>query len=109
MRGAWAGELGQTQFLPSSHVKFAVDVDGNGRHGLIKSAPNALASTANHLKGHGWQRGQPWTAGAANFDVLLTWNESQVYFRDCRLFRDQACGGAIGPRVQLASHLASLT
>ena len=55
--GAWAGEIGQTQFLPSSYVKFAVDFDGNGRRDLIRSVPDALASTANYLRGYGWQRG----------------------------------------------------
>src|SRR5215469_6134925 len=85
MRGAWAGELGQTQFLPSSYLKFAVAFDGGPRD-LIRSAPNALASTANYLKSYGWQRGQPWTPGSANFDVLLKWNESQVYSKTIALF-----------------------
>ena len=58
MRGAWAGEIGQTQFLPSSYLKYAVDYDGNGRRDLIRSVPDVLASTANYLKGYGWQRGQ---------------------------------------------------
>ena len=44
--GVWPGELGQTQFLPSSYLKFAVDYDGNARRDLIRSAPNVLASTA---------------------------------------------------------------
>jgi lytic murein transglycosylase len=47
MRGAWAGEIGQTQFLPSKYVQFAVDFDGNGRRDLIRSVPDVLASTAN--------------------------------------------------------------
>jgi lytic murein transglycosylase len=79
MRGAWAGEIGQTQFLPSSYLKFAVDFDGNGKRDLIHSAPDVLASTANYLKGYGWKAGQPWTPGSPNFDVLLQWNKSQVY------------------------------
>ena len=49
LRGAWAGEIGQTQFMPSSYVKFAVDFDGNGRRDLLRSAPDVLASTANFL------------------------------------------------------------
>ena len=48
MRGAWAGEIGQTQFMPSSYIKFAVDFDGNGRRDLLRSAPDVLASTANY-------------------------------------------------------------
>jgi lytic murein transglycosylase len=79
MRGAWAGEIGQTQFLPSSYLKFAVDFDGNGRRDLVHSAPDVLASTANYLKGYGWQRGQPWGPGTSNFDVLREWNKSEVY------------------------------
>lgn len=79
MRGAWAGEIGQTQFLPSSYLKFAVDFDGNGRRDLIRSAPDVLASTANYLQGYGWQRAQPWGPGTANFEVLREWNKSEVY------------------------------
>jgi lytic murein transglycosylase len=79
MRGAWAGEIGQTQFLPSSYLKFAVDFDGNGKRDLIHSAPDVLASTANYLQGYGWQRGEPWDPGSANFEVLRAWNKSEVY------------------------------
>jgi lytic murein transglycosylase len=86
MRGAWAGELGQTQFLPSSYLKFAVDFDGNGRRDLIRSVPDVLASTANYLKSYGWQRGQPWTEGSANFAVLKEWNKAAVYQRTIALF-----------------------
>jgi lytic murein transglycosylase len=86
MRGAWAGELGQTQFLPSSYLKFAVDFDGNGRRDLIRSVPDVLASTANYLKGYGWQRGQPWTEGTENFAVLKEWNKAAVYQKTIALF-----------------------
>ncbi|MBV9428229.1 MAG: lytic murein transglycosylase [Bradyrhizobiaceae bacterium] len=79
MRGAWAGEIGQTQFLPSSYLKLAVDFDGNGKRDLIHSAPDVLASTANYLQGYGWKRDQPWDPGTANFDVLREWNKSEVY------------------------------
>ena len=86
MRGAWAGELGQTQFLPTGYVKFAVDFDGNGRRDLIHSVPDVLASTANYLKGYGWQRGQPWTEGTHNFAVLKEWNKALVYQKTIALF-----------------------
>ena len=81
MRGGWAGEIGQTQFLPSPYIQFAVDYDGDGRRDLIRSIPDALASTANFLKGHGWQRGQPWGQGTHNYNVLRDWNRAQVYQR----------------------------
>lgn len=86
MRGAWAGELGQTQFLPSSYVRFAVDYDGNGRRDLIRSVPDVLASTANYLRGYGWQPGGGWQEGSRNFAVLAEWNKSQNYQRTIALF-----------------------
>jgi len=86
MRGAWAGEIGQTQFLPSSYLKYAVDFDGNGKRDLVHSAPDVLASTANYLKGYGWKAGQPWTPGSANFDVLKEWNKSEVYSKTVAAF-----------------------
>jgi len=79
MRGAWAGEIGQTQFLPSSYLKFAVDFDGNGKRDLIRSVPDVLASTANYLQAHGWQRDASWEPGSANFATLREWNKSEVY------------------------------
>lgn len=60
MIGPWAGELGQFQFLPSHYYDYAVDYDGDGRRDLLRSTPDALASAANLLANHGWQRGQPW-------------------------------------------------
>jgi lytic murein transglycosylase len=92
MHGAWAGEIGQTQFLPSSYLKFAVDYDGNGRRDLIHSVPDVLASTANYLKGYGWQRGQPWGEGTPNFQVLLQWNASQIYTKTVAYFAQQLAG-----------------
>ncbi|WP_035981696.1 lytic murein transglycosylase [Bradyrhizobium sp. STM 3843] len=89
MRGAWAGEIGQTQFMPSSWLKFAVDFDGNGRRDLMRSAPDVLASTANYLKGHGWQRGKDWEPGGPNFAVLQQWNKSDVYARTIAAFATQ--------------------
>ena len=93
MRGGWAGELGQTQFLPSSYVAFAVDYDGDGRPNLISSTADVLASTANYLRGHGWQPGQPWTEGTANFAVITQWNKAQVYARTVAEFARQLAEG----------------
>ena len=81
MRGGWAGEIGQTQFLPTPYVKYAVDFDGDGRRDLVRSIPDLLASTANFLKGHGWQAGQGWEPGSANYRVLADWNKAEVYQR----------------------------
>ena len=89
MRGAWAGEIGQTQFMPSSYLKFAVDFDGNGRRDLLRSAPDVLASTANYLASYGWQRGKDWEAGSPNFVVIQQWNKSEVYAKTIAYFASQ--------------------
>ncbi|WP_046863111.1 lytic murein transglycosylase [Microvirga massiliensis] len=60
MLGSWAGAMGQTQFMPSSFVKYAVDGNGDGRRDIWRSVPDALASTANYLRQHGWKPGLPW-------------------------------------------------
>jgi lytic murein transglycosylase len=60
MRGAWAGEIGQTQFMAYDYNESAVDFDGDGKRDLRNSIPDMLASTANLLRKHGWQPGQPW-------------------------------------------------
>ncbi|MGE0736744.1 MAG: lytic transglycosylase domain-containing protein [Alphaproteobacteria bacterium] len=58
--GSWAGAMGQVQFLPTSYLNYAVDYDANGKRDIWQSVPDALASAANYLVGHGWTTGQPW-------------------------------------------------
>ena len=77
MRGAWAGELGQTQFLPTYYLRYAVDYDRDGRRNLIKSVPDALASTANYLKNLGWRRGEPWLEEVI-LPRKLPWHQSGI-------------------------------
>lgn len=61
MIGSWAGELGQTQFLPTHYFTYAVDYDGDGRRDLLHSAPDVIGSTANYIAtGLKWRRGEPW-------------------------------------------------
>ena len=79
MVGAWAGEIGQTQFLASKYLQYAVDMDGNGRRDLIRSAPDVIGSTAAFLKAHGWRRGAGWNPGQPNYRVLKEWNKATVY------------------------------
>jgi lytic murein transglycosylase len=79
MKGAGFGELGQTQFLPSKYLAYAVDGDGDGRRDLLRSVPDVLYSTANYLRGHGWQPGAGYNEGEPNFAVLNEWNRSTVY------------------------------
>jgi lytic murein transglycosylase len=92
--GAYAGEIGQTQFLPSSYIKYGVDYDGNGRVDLRHSVPDVLASTANLLKTNGWQAGAPFTQGTPNFEVAMReWNHSEVYRRTIVLMAQRLGGG----------------
>ena len=60
MVGSWAGELGQTQMMPSEYLRDAVDYDGTGRRNLIRSVPDVIGSTGKYLVYLGWKRGEPW-------------------------------------------------
>jgi len=77
--GAAHGEIGQTQFLPANVLKYAVDGDGNGRIDLARSKADALASTANFLRGHGWRKGGGYQRGQANYGAIQGWNAASVY------------------------------
>ncbi len=92
MRGDWAGEIGQTQFMPSSYLKYGVDFDGDGRRDLIRSTADALASTANFLKGKGWRAGAGWNEGEPNFAILLVWNQARVYVKTIALLATKLTG-----------------
>jgi lytic murein transglycosylase len=94
MRGDWAGDFGQNQFLPSAYYKYAVDFDRDGRRDLVHSVPDVLASTANYLKGYGWQRGQRWNEGDPNFDAIKGWNKATVYAKTIAAFAERLEGGA---------------
>src|SRR3982075_2032190 len=61
MVGSWAGELGQTQFLPTHYFNYAVDYDGDGHRNLLRSPADVIGSTANYIaNGLKWRRGEPW-------------------------------------------------
>ena len=60
LTGSWAGAFGQTQFMPTTYQRLAVDFDGDGKRDVVNSVPDALGSTANYLARAGWVTGQPW-------------------------------------------------
>ena len=62
MIGSWAGAMGQTQFIPTAFLAFAVDADGDGKRDIWGSMADVTASTANFLARSGWQTGQAWGA-----------------------------------------------
>jgi lytic murein transglycosylase len=92
LRGAWAGEIGQTQLMPSAVLMFATTPDGGGDPDLIHNSADALASTANFLKSHGWRPGAGWDEGEPNFAAILEWNAAPIYARTVALFADRLAG-----------------
>lgn len=91
-RGAMHGEVGHTQFLPKNVLLYAVDGDGNGRADLNSKA-DALASTANFLRGHGWRPGAGYQPGQPNFRAIQGWNAAGVYQKTIAIVGKQIDGG----------------
>ena len=75
--GAWAGEVGQVQFLPKDYIESGVDFDGDGRRDLRHSVPDVIASTANLLVHHGWRAGEPWLEEVSVPDEM-PWEEADI-------------------------------
>lgn len=74
MKGSWAGAMGNTQFMPSTFLKNAVDEDGDGRKDIWGDIPDALGSAANFLKNLGWDSARTWgreVSLPAGFDASL--------------------------------------
>ena len=77
MRGPWAGELGQLQFIPERYFKYGVDFDGDGRVNMMTSSADALASAANYLASIGWKRGEPWLQ-EVRVPASLPWDQADL-------------------------------
>jgi len=84
-RGSMAGEIGQTQFLPKTILDYG--------HGNLDVAANALTSTANFLKAHGWRAGAGYQPGEPNFAAIEAWNAASVYERAIALIGREIDGG----------------
>src|SRR5580700_2680278 len=82
MVGSWAGELGQTQFLPTHYFTYAVDYDGDGRRNLLSSPEDVIGSTANYsANGCIWRRGEPWLQEVrvpANLPSGFPWDQADL-------------------------------
>lgn len=84
MVGSWAGELGQTQFLPTHYFNYAVDYDGDGRRNLLRSPADVIGSTANYIaNGLKWRRGEPWlqevrVPAASGFASNFPWDQADL-------------------------------
>jgi lytic murein transglycosylase len=77
MRGAWAGEIGQTQFMAYDYLNSSVDFDGDGKRDLRNSIPDVIASTANLLRTHGWKPNQPWIQ-EVKVPAELPWDQADI-------------------------------
>lgn len=93
MVGSWAGAMGQSQFMPSSFMGYAVDWDLDGRRDIWTTKGDVFASAANYLGSYGWERSEPWGAevrlpagfdtGQAGHDTpqpLSAWLEKGITF-----------------------------
>jgi membrane-bound lytic murein transglycosylase B len=89
-RGSMHGEIGQTQFLPKNILAYGT--------GNLDVAANALNSTANFLKAHGWRAGAGYQPGEANFAAIQAWNAASVYQRAIALMGRQIDGGGARPQ-----------
>jgi lytic murein transglycosylase len=126
LNGSWAGAFGHTQFMPSTFLRLAVDLDGDGRRDVVDSVPDALGSTANFLKKAGWVTGLPWgyevrlpsgyggTSGRGNKRPLSAWAAAGITRIDGRpLSGDYNAGlllpaGANGPAFLVTRNFDAL-
>lgn len=84
-RGSMHGEVGQTQFMPKAILAY-----GNGN---LENSANALNSTANFLKAHGWRAGAGYQPGEPNFAAIQAWNAAGVYQKAIALLGRRIDGG----------------
>ncbi|MEH2504066.1 membrane-bound lytic murein transglycosylase B [Bradyrhizobium sp. AZCC 1578] len=84
-RGSMHGEVGQTQFMPKAILAYGT--------GNLENSANALMSTANFLKAHGWRAGAGYQPGEPNFAAIQAWNAAGVYQKAIALMGRQIDGG----------------
>lgn len=77
MIGSWAGELGQTQFLPTHYFNHAIDFDGDGRRDLVRSPADIIGSTASFMASLGWRRGEPWLE-EVRVPAEMPWQQADI-------------------------------
>ena len=109
LKGSWAGAFGQTQFMPTTFQRLAVDFDGDGRRDVVGSLADALGSTANYLKRAGWVTGEPWgyevtlpanykgPSGRRNKQPLAKWSQLGIQRFDGSALAGSAPAGLLLP------------
>jgi lytic murein transglycosylase len=83
MIGSWAGEIGQTQFLPSRYLEHAIDYDGDGQPNLFSNATDIIGTTANYMVHLGWRPGEPWIE-EVRVPAKLPWEEADLTIKHPR-------------------------
>ena len=89
MRGPWAGEVGQFQFVPKVYFEYAVDLDGDGKRDMVRSTADALASAANYLDGLGWKARQPWLE-EVRVPAQMDWSQAELTIKKPRAYWAQS-------------------
>ncbi len=108
VRGAWAGEVGQVQILPSDYLEYGRDGDGDGRVDLRNSAPDVIMTAGNFIRSLGWRRGEPWfqevrvpdrlpweQTGKSNRIPVSQWAAWGISDRDGKPLRDNGIPAAL--------------
>src|SRR5690606_29225611 len=80
VKGAWAGEIGQTQMLPTDIMEKGVDGDGDGHVDMRGSVPDVILTTANNLRSYGWRAGEPWIVEVDVPDEM-PWEQAGLHVR----------------------------
>ncbi len=83
MIGSWAGEIGQTQFLPTRYLEYAIDYDGDGRADLFRNNTDIIGSTANYMKHLGWRANEPWLEEVL-LSKALPWDQADLAIKHPR-------------------------
>lgn len=88
-KGSWAGAFGQTQFMPNTFMRVAVDFDGDGKKDLFNSSVDSLASTANFLKDAGWKPGLIWGYEVSIPDALKDSKLGRKDYKDVKYWTEK--------------------
>lgn len=97
MIGSWAGAMGHMQFMPSTFLRYARDIDGDGRRDLWGSIPDAMGSAANFLRQLGWVPGLSWGQEVRlppSFDYSLAGRDQMLSYAEWRRLGVAAISGA---------------
>ena len=105
MMGSWAGAMGQSQFMPSSFVRYAVDHDGDGKRDIWGTQGDVFASAANYLAQAGWRTGETWGRQVrlpAGFDPALTGLEVTKPLADWQALGLRRADGGDLPQAEMS-------